>query len=154
MSILKNFDLDTIRRERARKAAGSGVDLVAGLNAISADIAKLGVGDTAKLEIPNYKNTNKDGHPTELRSFVMSITAKLNNLTPRGGDWEGRTFKVISDGERYVYVQRGNDLKGKDIPERKRSGRRAGTTAEQASEAVASGETVSEKAGTLVTEHA
>lgn len=152
MTILKNFDLDSIRRERARKAAGSGVDLVAGLSAISPDIEKLKVGETAKLQIPNYNKTDKDGHPVELRSFVMSITAKLNNLTPRGGDWEGRTFKVLSDGERYVYVQRGPDLKGGDIPERKRAGRRSGTAV--AAEAVASGEVTSEQSGTLVTEHA
>ena len=128
MTILKNFDFDELRRQRAR-ANTKPVDLVAGLNEISGDIAKLKVGETAQLEIPDYQNTSESGSPVQLRKFVMNITAKLNNLTPLDGQWEGRQFKVGSDGQRYVYVHRGPDLKGKDIPTRKRGGRTAASTA-------------------------
>lgn len=111
--ILKNFDLDTIRKARARKAAAGGVNLVDGINQISPLIGNLKVSDTVKLAIPADAG---------LRKFVMSITAKLNNLTPKGGDWEGRTFKVVSDGEGSVFVQRGPDRRGNDIPTRARRG--------------------------------
>lgn len=113
MSILKNFDIDSIRKARARKNATGGVDLEAGLRQLSPDIEKLKVGETAQIEIPN---------DTGLRKFVMSITAKLNNLTPKNGKWEGRQFRVVSDSEKYVYVQRAEDLKGAAIVERKRGG--------------------------------
>lgn len=118
--ILKNFDLDAIRKERARKAANGGIDLEQGLNQISPEIGQLKVGETVQLDIPGGK--------PELRKFVMSITAKLNNLTPQGGKWEGRSFDVISNGEDTVYVQRGPDLKGKDIPVRNRRGGGKGNT--------------------------
>jgi hypothetical protein len=95
------FDIEAFRRERARKAALGGVDLVSALNQIAPDIEKLKVGETAQLDIPEGKKG--------LRKFVMSITAKLANLTPKGGDWEGRTFHVVSDGEATLYVQRGED---------------------------------------------
>lgn len=160
MTILKGFDIDSIRRDRARKLAGSGVDLVAALAQISPEIAKLNVGDTARIEIPNYKNVDKEGRPVELRKFVMSITAKLNYLTPQGGDWAGRQFKVISDSERYVYVQRGEDLKGNKIPVRSRRGGRpagSGTNTSNASSNADTGsgnESTTVENDTLVTEHA
>lgn len=113
MTILKNFDLDSIRKARARNAARSGVDLVTALAAISPDIEKLKVGETAKLEKPADMG---------LRKFVMQITAKVNNLVPKGGQWEGRQYDIVSDGESLVYVQRGEDLKGNDIPVRARRG--------------------------------
>lgn len=139
MAIIKNFDFDELRRLRARSNS-KPVDLVAGLNEISGDIAKLKVGETAQLEIPDYQKTNEAGSPVQLRKFVMNITAKLNNLTPKGGQWEGRQYKVGSDAERYVYVLRGPDLKASEIPERKRGGRKA------ASSVTTEGATVTEHA--------
>lgn len=130
MAILKNFDLDEIRRKRARMAAGSGTDLVAGLNEISPDIAKLKVGETAKIEIPKGQT---------VRKFVMSITAKLNNLVPVGGQWEGRDYGVLSDSEEgVVYVQRGEDRKGDAIPTRNRGGGRPAASSTQEGAVVAS----------------
>lgn len=120
--VLKNFDLGELRRKRARQAATGGMDLVAAITAIDPNIAGLKVGETVQLEIPGK---NADERKAGLRKFVMSITAKLNNLTPKGGAWEGRTFDVASDGEEYVYVQRGDDLKGDKIPVRARRGRGA-----------------------------
>lgn len=145
--ILRNFDLDTIRKARARKAASGGVDLVEGINQISPSIERLKSGETVKLEIPGGKDN--------LRKFVMSITAKLNNLTPAGGHWEGRTFDVVSDGEANVYVQRGNDLKGAAIPVRKRrggGGRKPATAAAPATGAAAG--TAVADGGAVVQEHA
>lgn len=146
MTILKNFDFEELRRKRAREAASSGVNLEESLNQISPEIAKLKVGETAQLEIPGANENERKGN---LRKFVMSITAKLNNLTPKGGAWEGRDYAVMSDGERYVYVQRGEDKKGKDIPVRRRAGgRRAGGSTGE-------GETTSTAdSGAVVTEHA
>ena len=115
-TILKNFDLDSIRKQRARKAASGGVNLEDAINQISPEIGQAKQGDTVKLEIPNG---------TSLRKFVMSITAKLNNLTPKDGAWEGRTYRVVSDGERFVYVQRGNDEKNPPVRARRGGGRRS-----------------------------
>ena len=134
MTILKDFDFDEIRRKRQR-ASAQPTDLVAGLREISPEIEKLKVGETARLEIP--------GGQKNLRKFIMSITAKLNNLTPQGGAWAGRQYRTISDGEKYVYVQRGQDLKANDIPARKRGGRRP-----------AGGDTSQSGSGAVVTEHA
>jgi hypothetical protein len=136
MTILKNFDMDALRRERARKAASGGVNLVDGINQISPDIGKLKVGETAALPIPAGST---------LRKFVMSITAKLNNLTPAGGDWAGRTFKVASDGETTVYVQRGED--GEAVVRNRRGGGKGNRKA-----ATADATTVVK--GAKVTEHA
>lgn len=101
MTIIKGFDLEALRRERARNAARSGVGLVEGLREISPDIEKLKVGETAKIAIPEG---------TGVRKFVMGITAKLNNLTPKGGEWAGRSFDIANDGAGHVYVQRGEDV--------------------------------------------
>lgn len=114
----KDFDFDAIRKERARKAASGGVDLETALRQISPDIEKLKVGQTA--QIPIAKGTG-------LRKFVMSITAKLNNLTPKGAPWEGRQFRVISDGADNVYVQRGEDTKNAPVRERRGGGRKPAT---------------------------
>jgi hypothetical protein len=111
----KDFDFDAIRKERARKAASGGVDLETALRQISPDIEKLNVGQTAQIAIPKG---------TGLRKFVMSITAKLNNLTPKGAPWEGRQYKVISDGEGYAYVQRGENTKSAPVRARRGGGRR------------------------------
>ena len=118
----KDFDFDAIRRERTRKAATGGVDLVTSLNQISPDIEKLKVGQTAQIALPK-------GQP--LRKFVMSMVAKLNNLTPKGAAWEGRQYKVISDGEAFVYVQRGEDVKEAPVRQRRGGGRRSASPASQ-----------------------
>jgi hypothetical protein len=124
MTILKNFDLEALMRDRARRAAGGGVDLEAGINQISPDIAKLKIGETAQITIPNA---------SALRKFVMSITAKLNNLTPKGGKWEGRQFKVVSDGEKFVYVQRAPDNANPVVRKRGNGGGRRKAVAAAAS---------------------
>lgn len=116
----KDFDFDAIRKERARKAASGGVDLETALRQISPDIEKLKVGQTA--QIPIAKGVG-------LRKFVMSITAKLNNLTPKGAPWEGRQFRVISDGADNVYVQRGEDTKNAPVRERRGGGRKPASAA-------------------------
>lgn len=143
--ILKNFDLDAIRRQRARSAASGGVNLVDAINQISPEIGKLNVGETVELPV--------EGGKPNLRKSVMAIVAKLNNLTPKGGEWEGRTYDVVSDGESNIYVQRGPDLKGADIPVRNRRGptKKTETPAEAAADA-AKGETVKVEGGATVTE--
>jgi len=116
MTILKSFDIDALRRQRAARAASGGVDLLAGINQISPDIEKLKVGETAQINIPKG---------IELRKFVMSVTAKLNNLTPKGGQWEGRTFKVASDPDNgHLYVQRGENVKEPVVRKRGNGGGR------------------------------
>lgn len=123
MTVIKNFNMDDIRKKRARMAASGGVSLVDSLAAISPDIAKLNVGETVK--IPNAK-------AGELRKTVMGITAKLSNLTCKGGDWAGRSFDVASDptdGNGVVYVQRGEDTKAPKERARGRSGGRPAATA-------------------------
>jgi hypothetical protein len=110
MSIIKNFDMEALRKKRA-KASGGTTDLVAALREISPDIEKLEVGETARIKVPES---------VKVRAHVMSITAKLSNLTPKGAPWAGRQFKVLNDGEGSTYVQRAPDLKKADIKERKR----------------------------------
>lgn len=150
MSILKNFDLDKLRKERARK--GTTTDLVAGLNQIAPDVAKLNVGETAKIKIPEGVSTRK---------HVMAITAKLNNLTPKGAAWEGRRFKVLSDGIEFVYVQRGEDLAKKDIKARNRGRAGGRRKAVEAPEVQGAGTVTApdnhngaKQSGARVTEHA
>lgn len=111
MAIIKNFDMDALRKERAKNAAAGGVNLVDALREISPDIEKLKPGETAEIAIPAGMSTRK---------HVMSITAKLSNLTPKGGEWEGRTFKTVSNGIN-TYVQRGEDLAKNKVQERGRS---------------------------------
>lgn len=114
MTILgSDFDFDAIKRARARRAASGGVDLETALNQISPDIGKLKVGQTAQLDIPKDMG---------LRKFVMSITAKLNNITVKGQAWAGRTFRVASDGEGHVFVQRGEDAKAPRVAQRRTGG--------------------------------
>lgn len=161
------FDIEELRKSRARKAASkTGLSKVEGLAQISPDIAKLNIGQTAKVSIPG----GRDG----LRKTVMGITAKLSFLTCKGGEWEGKDFKVVSDGEEFVYVQRGPNLKGDDIKVRNPTGRPKGsgkkkapaaetvetteteteTPEEAAEDVVDKGETISAKGGVLITEHA
>lgn len=113
-----DFDFDSIRKGRQRKRARDGKTLAEELAAISPDVANLNVGQTCRIDIP------KD-YGKSYRSFVMSIVAKVNNLTPKGGEWEGRDFDISGDpdlGENgQVYVRRNADLKGaaiKDPPTR------------------------------------
>jgi hypothetical protein len=146
MSILKNFDMAALRAERARNAARGSVSLVEGLKQIAPEIEKLKVGETAKLAIPGF---GSDENAT--RKFVMSITAKLTNLTVRGGDWEGYQFDVASDGQGSLYVQRGEDLKGKNIRERKARGPRAKSASNDSGTAPAGTEVTGE--GATVTQH-
>ncbi len=123
MTVIKNFNMDDIRKKRARMAASGGVSLVDSLAAISPDIAKLNVGDTVKI-----MNTVDGG----LRKTVMGITAKLSNLTCKGGDWAGRSFDVASDptdGKGAVYVQRGEDTRTPKERARGRSGGRPAAAA-------------------------
>jgi hypothetical protein len=142
MTILKDFDLDTIRKARARRAASGGVDLVTGLRNISPEIEKLQPGQTAKLPVGGDANDKN-----RFRKAVMNITAKLNNITVQGAEWEGRVYRVVSDGEDSVYVQRGDDLARKDIRARPvRTGRKPN--------AAKAGQTTSAKNGALVTENA
>lgn len=135
----KDFDFDSIRRARARKGA-STTDLVAAINAIAPDIEKLKVGETARIDI-----TGDKADPNRNRKAVMAITAKLNNLTPKGGKWQGKVFRVISD-EDYIYVQRG---KNEEPKERKRGGRKLGST-----NASKGGDSTVTPTGARVTEHA
>ena len=110
MGIIKNFDWNALQKRKARAASTSApVNLVERLNEISPDIAKLKVGEAAQIKIPEGMTNRK---------LVMSIVAPLNNLTPKGGDWEGRQYKVAADPEGYVIVLRGEDLKGNKIPVR------------------------------------
>jgi hypothetical protein len=146
MTILKNFDIEALRKSRLKASQKSKRgDLLAGINQISPEIAKLKVGETAQIEC----NAGKAG----LRKFVMQIVAKTNHITAKGGEWEGRAYKVVSDGESTVYVQRGEDsaeartiARGADTKERKPRASKG------ADKALAKGRTHLE-GGALVTEH-
>ncbi len=118
MAILKagEFDLDALLKARSRKATSGGKTVLEAINEDYPEIGQLRVGQTARIDVPKV-----DGKPA-IRKTVMSITAKLNNLTPKGGEWAGKVFKVISDGEQYVYVQRFKNLAEDQIVERKRGG--------------------------------
>lgn len=147
--ILNNFDMNALRLERARKAARGGTSLIDGLNQVAPQIAELKPGQTAKLAIPNYDTDPKGA----VRKFVMAITAKTSNLVVQGGEWAGRTFDIANDGAGYLYVQRGNDLKGDKIPVRTRRG--PGSKAKAATEAPSGEVTVSTvESGATVTENA
>lgn len=142
-SVIKNFDMDAFRRQRAAKQAAGGVDLVEALKGISPEIETLKVGETAVVDIPGRNLTEKQAG---LRKAVMSVTAKLSNLTCKGGKWEGRTYDTVSNPEKgVIYVQRGSNLKAEEIKERKRGGRKP------KAETNASTET---QDGATVTEHA
>lgn len=150
MTILKNFDIEALRRQKARKAASGGVSLVDAINEISPDIAKLKVGETAAVAVPKG---------IKLRVAVMNIVAKLNNLTPKGGEWEGRDYAVVSDGEATVYVQRGEDLKEPVERKRRGPGSKAETKAEEAPKATETASTGTSttstaKSGAVVKENA
>lgn len=102
-SILKNFDMDALRKKRASISNGK-TDLAAALRQIAPEIEKLNVGETAKIIVPEDKRG--DG----LRGFVMSITAKISNLTPKGEPWAGRVYDSAASVEGDIlYVQRGKD---------------------------------------------
>src|ERR1044072_1274110 len=121
----KDFDFDAIRRARQRKNQPS-VDLVGELNKLAPDISELKAGQTARITIASIAkalNVPADDK-NRTRKAVMAITAKLNNLTPLGGKWAGRVYRVISD-EEYIYVQRGNNT---EPVARKRGGRKPGSS--------------------------
>lgn len=140
MTILSNdFDFESIRKARARRAASGGVDLATALDSISPEIGKLKAGQTAKLPVGG-EATDKN----RFRKAVMAITAKVNNITVKGAPWEGRVYRVISDGVDSVYVQRGDDLKASAIRERKARGPRSKASAPAANVSTA-------KDGALVT---
>lgn len=119
MSILKSFDMEALRRKRAaQQSRANPADNIEGLNQIAPEIARLAVGETAKVKRPEG---------IEMRKFVMSITAKLSNLTPKGAPWAGRVYDTLSDNEEgatgVVYVQRGPDGEPK-VRKRGRTGGR------------------------------
>lgn len=149
-NVLDDFDLDALRRSKARSSQ-KVTDLAGDLRQISPDIENLNIGQTARIEIPGK---NLEEKSQNLRRHVMSITAKLSNLTCKGGDWEGKSFETVSDGEQYVYVQRGKNLKGDDIPVRRRGGGRPKDSERETETTESKGDTVSEKDGALVEEHA
>lgn len=125
--IIKGFNLDDIRKKRARLNASNGVDLLTALRAINPDIEKLNVGDTLPIKVEKREN---------LRKTVMQIVAKLSNLTPKGGDWAGRKYDVVSDPETLiVYVQRGED--GEPVERKRGTGRPPASENSEASEAAA-----------------
>jgi hypothetical protein len=165
--IIKDFDIDALVKERARKAASGGDDLVTALGKIAPEVAELKVGETAQIDIPGANATEKKGN---LRKTVMGITAKLSNLTAKGGDWAGRRYKVVSDGEASVYVQRVTGYPAGQAPERKRGGgggRKKKTATTEAQGSAPAGDNASEgqsnegagdsttlQNGAKVTEHA
>lgn len=114
-NIISNFDFEGLLRRKARAAAGSA-DLVAALAKLSPDIQNLKVGDCAKIVIP----ATVDGKPITERQFIMSITAKLNNLTAKGREWAGKKFRSGSeDGVLYVF----RDDDGEPVERKKGPGR-------------------------------
>ena len=126
--IIKGFNLDEIRKRRARLNASNGVSLIDGINAIDSRIGELKPTETIKVAVP--KDMGK-------RKMVMQIVAKLSNLTAKGGDWAGRKFDVVQDPQDdVVWVQRGADVTPK---ERKRGtgGGRPAASSEPANTATA-----------------
>jgi hypothetical protein len=122
--VLKSFDMDALRRKRsAASAKADPTALITGLNQIAPEIAALNVGETVRIPLPEG---------IAMRGFVMSITAKLSNLTPKGAPWAGRTYDTLSDadaGERgVVYVQRGPDGEAKERKRGRTGGRKAAAT--------------------------
>lgn len=145
--VLKNFDMEALRKERARKAASGGVDLEDAINQIGdGAIAKLNVGETAQIPLEG-----DESDPNRVRKNVMNITAKVNNLTYAGAPWAGRQYKVMSDGEEFVYVQRGEDLPKNKHRQRKV---RQPNAPRQAAQADADGATTTVSGGAVVTENA
>lgn len=126
--ILDSFDFEALRRKKQRKNATGTTDLVAALAAISADIQQLKVGDTARIKI-------KPEEGKSVRSFIMSITTKLSNLTAEGREWAGRKYEGMADEDNeWLYVIRYPD---EEPVARKRGGRKpkAVTAAVQSNEA-------------------
>ena len=101
--IIANFDPNELRRKKVNKAAQGGKSLVEALNAISPDIALLNVGMTAKVAIPK----TAEGGKNPLRSFMMGVVTKLNNVTQAGREWAGRKFDTLSDEDgEFAYITR------------------------------------------------
>lgn len=145
--VLKNFDMEALRKERARKAASGGIDLESAIAEIGGGaITRLNPGETAQIPLEGDASDEN-----RVRKNVMNITAKLNNLTYAGAPWAGRQYKVMSDGEEFVYVQRGDDLPKSKHRQRKVRQARSETPSE-AGQDVAQGETVSVEGGAIVKE--
>lgn len=111
--IIGNFDIDELKRRKNAKAANKGVtvNMVDELEKISPAIGLLEVGQTAQLAIPALPSgSEKD----PVRSFVMQIVTKLNQLTSAGREWAGRQFDTLSsDDGSVVYVSRRLDGEAK-----------------------------------------
>lgn len=146
------FDMAAHRKSRQAKTAK--VDLIAGLNEISPEIAALKVGETVQLSGVEKGN---------IRKVVMSLTTKLSHLTAKGGEWEGKSYDVASDSDAgIVYVQRGRNLKPEEVKVRRKGGgggRRKKADAPAQTEAtpadtVAKGEDAKVENGTVIKEHA
>ena len=127
--IIANFDMEAMKKARAAKFGAKGpTDLEGELRKISPDIELLKVGETAIIDIPTKAVDGKNPK----RSFIMSVTAKLNHLTKAGGKWAGRNFDPLSDpGAPLLYVTRVADGEPK---ERKTGirGKAAGLSIEEA----------------------
>lgn len=124
--IIANFDINSLRKARARQAANGNVNLVEALKGIAPQIELLAVGQTARIPMPKSSPNGKD--PT--RQFVMSIVTKLNNLTAKGREWAGRRFDSMSDETKeFFYVTRLEDGEPK---ERKQGTGRKGKAATNA----------------------
>lgn len=132
-SIIAGFDIEKLRKSRARQAANGNTDLVEALRKITPAIELLQIGQTAKIPMPKESANGKD--PT--RQFVMSIVTKLNNLTSLGREWAGRKFDALSDeNKEFFYVTRLEDGEAK---ERKAStGRKAKVASSNLEAAMAS----------------
>lgn len=121
--IIKGFNLEDIKRKRARLNASGGVDLVTAINAIDPRIAELKPTETIKVA----------STPDNLRKTTMGIVAKLSNLTCAGAPWAGRKFDVVSDpDDNVVYVQRGMDGEAKERKRGRAGGRPPVAAAESA----------------------
>lgn len=122
-----DFDMEALRRSRIRATAGVS-DLATEIEAIVPGIGNMEVGKVAGVHIPaeyqfNTKNDEGNKEGLTMRGFMMNIRAKLNHLTPAGGQWEGRQFKVDTDPiKKMIFIQRGLDTD--TPPVRKRAGGR------------------------------
>jgi hypothetical protein len=132
-SIITGFSMEDLKRSKQKKAASAGKSILEQLNEISPSIGLLKVGMTAKVPMPKGDIIRKGKGGTEKkldpkRSFVMSIVTKLNSITAKTGEWEGRKFDSASDdaGE-FMYITRMEDAAEAHV-RKTTAGRKKGTT--------------------------
>lgn len=114
-NMFANFNMEDLKKKKARKAATGTVDLVAELDKIAPAIGLLKVGGTARIPVPKGDVFRKGKGGVEkkldpLRSFVQSIVTKVNSVTQKDHPWSGRVFDIVSDDSKeFLWIARKED---------------------------------------------